>query len=50
MKIPTMCVVIAGDLETIETASKAVENGFPVLVVDNTGGVADVMARIFREK
>ena len=43
-------IVISGDIETLESASEALEKGFPVLVIDGTGGVADVMADVFKNK
>ena len=46
-ELPMVCIVVEGGPNTIQQAFEAVENGFPVIVVDESGRAADVMALAF---
>ena len=42
-----VCIVVEGGPNTIQQAYEAVEHDFPVIVVDESGRAADVMALAF---
>ena len=45
---PVLMVVIGGDVSTAPEVLQAVRRGWPVLVVDGSGGAADTLARQWR--
>ncbi|XP_052805222.1 transient receptor potential cation channel subfamily M member-like 2 isoform X2 [Mya arenaria] len=42
--VPKILLVLAGDSDTLETIHQAIENNTPIIVVKNSGGVADILA------
>ncbi len=44
-----MCIVVNGGPGTIETVYQAISHDTPVIIVNETGRAADMMADIFKE-
>ncbi|XP_078514891.1 transient receptor potential cation channel subfamily M member 2-like isoform X2 [Lissotriton helveticus] len=45
MKIPTVCVVLSGGLNTLDIIHSSVTNNTPCVIVEGSGGVADIIAQ-----
>ncbi|XP_078515240.1 transient receptor potential cation channel subfamily M member 2-like [Lissotriton helveticus] len=46
MKVPIMCLVLEGDPGTLDTIHRSMINNTPCVIVEGSGGVADIIAQV----